>query len=260
MENNVLQVGLKKLNLPCNKIIIDKFTRYINEIILFNNIHSFVATSNFNEIALNHVLDSLLATLVIKDIAKSFNETKIPNNFNNPNALSHCDSSIPTSFDIYNTYKLKIADVGSGAGLPGVPLAIIFPNVQFTLIEKSVKRCNFLENVVAILSLPNVTVCNNTVEKFIKNNSNNNLNNPNGFNGFDIITFRAVTALSKDWVDTLFSLLKPGGFVIAYKGKKSEIDKEIENLPYNKNNKITIKNISNSDLNKSERHLVIIKK
>ena len=60
----------------------------------------------------------------------------------------------------------RIADVGSGAGFPGIPLAIVLPDVHFALIESTGKKCRFLEHVRDTLSLPNVEVVQSRAEAF----------------------------------------------------------------------------------------------
>ncbi|MHA6551912.1 16S rRNA (guanine(527)-N(7))-methyltransferase RsmG, partial [Escherichia coli] len=60
---------------------------------------------------------------------------------------------------------LKVADIGSGAGLPGIPLAIARPDLKITLIEPLLKRSNFLHDVVRELSLDNVTVARGRAEE-----------------------------------------------------------------------------------------------
>ena len=79
----------------------------------------------------------------------------------------------------------QVADVGSGAGLPGVPLAIALPGVQMTLIERSAKKSRFLRQVVMELGLPNVdVVCDDVV---------------NVTEEFDAIVSRAVMAPERLW-------------------------------------------------------------
>ena len=59
----------------------------------------------------------------------------------------------------------QIIDIGSGAGFPGIPLKIIYPNLEITLIESQRKRCSFLDTVVHQLNLQKITVINERAEK-----------------------------------------------------------------------------------------------
>jgi 16S rRNA (guanine527-N7)-methyltransferase len=63
--------------------------------------------------------------------------------------------------------KSRLADVGSGAGFPGVPLAVIVPSLIVTLIESNAKKCAFLSEVVRELQLPNTTVFRGRMEGFL---------------------------------------------------------------------------------------------
>ena len=78
----------------------------------------------------------------------------------------------------------SVADVGSGAGLPGIPMAIAQPKAHFTLIEPMERRANWLASVVADLGLPNVEVVRARAEDVHRTD-------------FDIVTARAVAALDK---------------------------------------------------------------
>ncbi len=84
-----------------------------------------------------------------------------------------------------------VADVGSGAGLPGIPMAIAQPNAHFTLIEPMERRANWLSAVVADLGIKNVDVIRARAEEVSRTD-------------FDIVTARAVAALDK-----LLKLLTP---------------------------------------------------
>ena len=101
----------------------------------------------------------------------------------------------------------NILDLGSGAGLPGIPLAIYYKNTNFTLLEPLTKRANFLKEIAQKLGLKNVNVVNDRAEIFIKN----------ARESFDFVTSRAVSRLNilLEWSMTF---IKGGGKLIAYKG------------------------------------------
>jgi len=101
----------------------------------------------------------------------------------------------------------SIIDVGSGAGFPGLVLAICYPNASFTLVEPTLKRCNFLNKVITELKLENIVVINERAEKLDQKYRES----------FDIATARAVAQ-----VPILLELLTPytkvGGKVVILKG------------------------------------------
>ncbi len=100
-----------------------------------------------------------------------------------------------------------VADVGSGAGLPGLPMAIVAPETRFVLIEPMDRRSSWLQEVVAELNLDNVEVIRARAEDLEPGQ-------------FDVVTARAVAALDK-LLRLCVPLLKPGGRVIALKGSKA---------------------------------------
>jgi 16S rRNA (guanine527-N7)-methyltransferase len=110
---------------------------------------------------------------------------------------------------------VRVADVGSGGGLPGIPLAIALPDVQFTLIEATGKKARFLDEVVAKLSLPNARVINERVETLGSD--------PGGTHReqYDIVIARAVGRLPV-LLELAVPLAKVGGHVLAMKGAKAQ--------------------------------------
>jgi 16S rRNA (guanine527-N7)-methyltransferase len=101
---------------------------------------------------------------------------------------------------------LTVADVGSGAGLPGIPLAIARPDLEVVLIEPLLRRSEFLTETVTALGLDGVTVLRSRAEDV----------RPRG--RFDVVTARAVAPMERLAGWTL-PLLRPGGVLLALKGR-----------------------------------------
>ena len=100
-----------------------------------------------------------------------------------------------------------VADVGSGAGLPGIPMAIAMPEAHFVLIEPMERRSNWMLEVIEELGLTNAEVRRARAEEVTDLK-------------FDIVTARAVAALDK-LLRLCVPLLKPGGSLVALKGSKA---------------------------------------
>lgn len=100
----------------------------------------------------------------------------------------------------------SVADVGSGAGLPGIPMAIAQPEAQFTLIEPMERRSNWLTQQVEALSLTNVKVLRARAEEV--------------GDVFDVVTARAVKALPQ-LLQMTAPMTRAGGRIIALKGEKA---------------------------------------
>ena len=128
-----------------------------------------------------------------------------------------------------------ILDVGSGAGLPGIPLAILYPKKFFTLLDSNGKKTRFMRQAVINLKLDNVQVTKERVEAFQGE--------------FDHVISRAFSSL-RNFLDSSERLVKPGGTLLAMKGDKVEQlnDKNIRVYP------LAVPEI------KSPRHIYVIKK
>jgi len=108
----------------------------------------------------------------------------------------------------------RVADVGSGAGFPGVPLAIVCPEAHFVLIESRRKKANFLREVARSLPLTNATVAEQRAEDLMTT----------PFTGpFDIVVSRAVGPIS-ELLGLAAPLLTENGLVIAMKGPKGRTE------------------------------------
>lgn len=186
--------GLQELNLFSEKLAFT-MDKYIGEIILFNSAYNLTNTSDYDEIAVKHVLDSLSAASIIEKIAEN----------------------LQSELKSLGNSKIRIADIGSGGGFPGIPLAAALPDFDFVLVERMDKRCAFLENEAAILGLKNVSVMKTEAEKIPPES-------------FDLVTFRAFRPLDKKMAMTLLSIIKKDGTIAAFKAKKTNIQDEMENI------------------------------
>lgn len=127
------------------------------------------------------------------------------------------DSLISAKYFRYENQTLL--DIGSGAGFPGLVLAIAFPNLKITLLEPTLKRCNFLNEVIKMLDLSNVKVVNDRAENYVKEKRES----------FDLVTSRAVSRLNM-LLELSIPFLTIQGTMIALKGKNANLElKEAEN-------------------------------
>jgi 16S rRNA (guanine527-N7)-methyltransferase len=162
-------------------------TRYIDEIERFNPAYGLVKVKSREELVTRHILDSLAPLGILRGLLGT----------GDPPA--------------------RVADLGSGAGLPGIPLAIVMPEVHFTLIERMGRRAGFLRNTAAVLGLDNVTVEEVEMERAAPGR-------------FTLLCFRAFRPLEPALLKSLFRLLAPGGLVAAYKGRRETLRAELEAL------------------------------
>jgi len=156
----------------------------------------------------NTLTDSQLASLAkYLELLKKWNQTIPLTSIENDTEIvaRHFGESIfPGS--LVPMSRGRLADVGSGAGFPGLPLKIAFPVLQVTLLEPSLKKCAFLREVQSTLGLPNVEVVRSRYEDFHA-----------ATGSFDFICSRALGGYKRLllWCK---ALLKPGGQVILWLG------------------------------------------
>ncbi len=129
--------------------------------------------------------------------------------------LKHFYDSITTT-KIINLESQSICDIGTGAGFPGLVLKIVFPNIKLTLIDATLKKCNFLQLVTQTLKLNDVKIINDRIENYAKTKREI----------FDIVISRAVAPL-KHLLEYGIPLVKVNGNFICLKGN---IDNEIKNI------------------------------
>ncbi len=129
----------------------------------------------------------------------------------------HLLDSLKTAVCVDYTSMRRILDFGSGAGLPGIPLAIVYPHLQVTLLDSRLKRSVFLEHAVSSLPVENTAVARNRIEEL-----------PHSFDhSFDCVITRATTGLS-EFLHLAHRFLSPNGILVSIKG--DDISAELEAL------------------------------
>jgi len=166
--------------------------------------------------------------------------------------LKHFYDSITASFYFDFTKPFHLCDVGAGAGFPSIPLKIVYPHIQVTIVDSLNKRISFLNHLANVLHLENVQFVHDRAETFGVN--------PAYRESFDVVTARAVARMSV-LSEFCLPLAKVGGHFIAMKAlhAKDELEmgqKAITTLG-GKVEKIFTFTLPMED---SERNILIIKK
>lgn len=187
-----LQDGAERLDIKLEDNTLESLVTYIDLLQRWNKAFNLTAGKNIEEIIERHVLDSL--------------------------------SLLP-----YLPSKGTLVDVGSGAGLPGVPLALIDAERNVLLVDSNGKKTRFLQHCVFTLDLPRVEVKRQRMELL-----------PAG--SYDVVTARAVAPL-KDLLGLTVPLLKEGGCLLAQKGE--HVEKEINELTNRWRNRLIIHSLPN---------------
>jgi len=145
-----------------------------------------------------------------------------------------------TMVEYFQGEPQSVIDVGTGAGIPGIPLAIMFPNSHFTLLDSNGKKTRFMQQAKIELGLKNVDVVNSRVELF----------RPEV--GFDIVVSRAFTSL-QSFSDITQHLCATSGVFYAMKGKfpQQEMDDMADEFKVLDIHKLQVPGLDD------ERHLVV---
>jgi 16S rRNA (guanine527-N7)-methyltransferase len=166
--------------------------------------------------------------------------------------IKHFYDSLSLAFFVDLTHVHTLADIGSGAGFPSIPLKIMFPHLKVTIVDSLNKRILFLKQLIEKLSLNNVNCVHGRAEDVSRI--------PVFRDQFDLVTARAVAKLS---VLNEFCLpfVKKGGFFVAMKG--SDVSDETEEAVYSLKElkgRIIESNRMELPIEQSVRHLIRIEK
>lgn len=163
----------------------------------------------------------------------------------------HVEDSL-TGLEVPELGKAKrIADIGAGAGFPGLVLAVALPESQIDLVESVGRKCEFMQRAIELAEIPNATVLNTRSEDLAADQ---------GREPYDLVTARAVGRLST-LAELASPLLKPNGVLVAWKGKRDEeeeaqLQRASESLAMRQEAVLDVGDRAGSD----HRHLHIIRK
>lgn len=174
MSEHEFILEVEKLGIKLSEKQLGQFKRYAEYLLEYNTHTNLTAMKTLEDVYLKHFYDSILGSKYFDFSGK------------------------------------KVLDIGSGAGFPGVPLKIVFPNILLTVLDSNGKKTRFLEELKDVLGT-DYEVINNRAEEYALSRREY----------YDVVTSRAVTAMS-----VLAELSLPfvcvGGYFIPYKGKLDE--------------------------------------
>ena len=215
-EIGVFKDGLKELKIELTDIQIQQFMDYYELLVEWNSVMNLTSIIVFKEVIQKHFIDSLSIVKVL------------------------------------NLSKEKVLDIGTGAGFPGIPLKIAFPEIEIVLLDSLQKRIYFLDEVVNKLKLEKITTLHGRAEEYGKNE--------NYREQFDLCVSRAVAKLSS-LSEYCIPYVKNGGYFVPYKSGK--IEEELE-MSQNALNILGAKIIKTGEFSLPgtdiERKLVVIQK
>jgi 16S rRNA (guanine527-N7)-methyltransferase len=163
-----IRTGIAAMDLELPGSAMAKFEQHLDLIAKWNRVHNLTAVREPSQMVTLHIMDSL-------------------------SVLPHVSGAA------------TLLDVGTGAGLPGIPLAIARPAMRVTLLDSSHKKCSFLQQAKTELGLDNVEVVCDRVENWKAGGQ------------FDVVVSRAFSDLA-DFVEQAKHVVAPGGRLMAMKG------------------------------------------
>ena len=190
----------KKIKISCSENQIQQFNMYINLLNKWNKAFNLTSVRNIMDMLERHLVDSL-------SIAKYIQGE-------------------------------RLIDVGTGAGLPGIPLAILYPKKTFFLLDSNGKKTRFLKQVKTEMTLDNIEVINMRTENYQPDEK------------FDGVLSRAFSSL-QEMIEVTEHLCKKEGYFFAMKGQYPELELQAITKPY----KVQKLDWLSNEL---ERHLIII--
>ncbi len=180
----------KSLGLEVSKSQWEQFHIYYELLVETNKVMNLTAITDYKEVVLKHFIDSI------------------------------------SIVDVMDMSKIKsIIDVGTGAGFPGVPLKIMFPEKEFLLLDSLNKRLNFVDNVIDRLKLMNIVTVHGRSEELA--------HNPRYREHFDLAVSRAVANMNT-LAEYCLPFVKLGGTFVAYKSATSAPELEAASEPIKK--------------------------
>lgn len=180
---------LDELHIILSDYQVNQFLLYYEMLIEKNKVMNLTAITDFDEVLKKHFIDSL-------------------------SLIKSCDLN-------NNENDISLIDIGTGAGFPGIPLKIAFPDLQITLMDSLNKRVDFLNEVISVLKLDEICAIHGRAEDYAKPDQLREK--------YDLCVSRAVASLSI-LSEYCLPYVKVGGKFISYKSEK--ITEEIKDAEY----------------------------
>ena len=232
MSMEILRAGAQSLGLTLSSRHLAQFETYYHELASWNERFNLTAITACDEVQRRHFVDSLSCLLAMG----STDQPEIPN-------------TMPLQT---KARPLRLADVGSGAGFPGLALKIMLPEAEVTLIEATQKKVRFLEHMIQTLGFDQIEVLPQRAEDVGQSAVHRE--------HYDVVLARAVAHLAV-LAEYCLPLCRPGGRMIAPKGEdaESEAEESAQAIALLGGRLVGIKPVQIADIH-SDRYLVVIDK
>lgn len=180
MDSSFCDALFRQWDIALSDIQLNQFMKYYELLVEWNSFINLTSITDYEDVCLKHFLDSV-------SIIKAYDIERLKND------------------------SLSLIDVGTGAGFPGIPLKIVFPNLRVTLLDSLNKRVSFLNEVIHQLSLCDITAYHGRAEDYAKKDAFRQQ--------YDLCVSRAVANLST-LSEYCLPFIRIGGYFVSYKSEK----------------------------------------
>lgn len=194
MNRDTFSQIIEKINVSLSEEQLNQLDQYYHILVEWNEFMNLTGITEYDQVLVKHFADSLAVKKAIDDLAGK-------------------DSKIKKSLDLNSS--IRIMDVGTGAGFPGLPLKIAYPKTQVVLLDSLNKRIKFLNEVITQLGLNSIEAIHGRAEEYARNVDYREQS--------DLVVSRAVANLAT-LVEYCLPYTKVGGYFISY--KSGDIEEE----------------------------------
>ena len=190
IPRDLITEGLHRLGIDPDAASLDRLVIHLEQVLLWNRRMDLVKVADTRELVVRHLLDSVAAVPTLRTLIENI-----------------------------GTPAPRLCDVGSGAGFPGLPLALCLCLPTVILLERSARRATFLKAVCALVRREGLTVWDRDLDRVARDGER-----------FELVVTRALSPFGDDAVTSLARITSPGGALLIYQGREETAAQTRERL------------------------------
>lgn len=243
-DKEILLSEAESLGLDLNRSQVERLLAFAELLRKWNQRVNLISRRDMENLILGHIVDALAGVPLLKKLLGRVAAGQAA-------SLERQAGGQPRD-DAAPTHPPRVMDLGSGGGLPGIPLKIALPEMEMTLVESTKKKAGFLRSAIGDLELEGITVVDRHSRELEKD--------PLYRDKYDAVVVRAVAEL-RDLVVLSFPFLKSGGWLVAYKGARAEKEREAaEGILKRWGGVLETGSMNNLSVSGKTRHILAVRK